>query len=56
MLRDEFELIKNAVSKNSIVFKIFFKKNLELLPCYQIFGLEAMLVLMPLLNYYFLKK
>ena len=51
-----FKLAKNAISKNSIVFKIFSKKTLEFLLRNQIFGLEIMLLLTLLPNYYFIKK
>ena len=51
-----FKLTKNAISKSLIIFKVFLKKILEFLLCHLIFDLKAMLLLMPLLNYGFIKK
>ena len=56
MLKNTFELAKNTISKNLIIFNIFLKKILEFFLCHQIFGYKSMLILMPLLNYYFAKK
>ena len=56
MLRDTSELAKDTVSKNSIIFKVLLEKILEFFLRYWIFGLKAMLLLVPLLNYFSAKK
>ena len=50
MLKDMFELAKNAISNSLIIFKVFIEIILKLFSRHQIFGLKAMLLLMPLLN------
>ena len=51
-----FKLTKDAISKNSIIFKVFLKKFFEFLLCHQIFGLKATFLLVLLLNYYLAEK
>lgn len=51
-----FELTKNAISKNLIIFKVFLKEIFVFIPHYQFFQFQAMFILMSLLNYYLLKK
>ena len=50
------KLIKNAISKNLIIFKIFLKKIIELFLSYWIFDFRATLLLISLLKYCFVKK
>lgn len=45
------ELAIDAISKNPIVFKVFLEKVLELHPRHLILGLEAMFMLVLLLDY-----
>ena len=56
IFRNTFKLTKNAISENSIVFKVFLKKILQFLLYYQIFDLKAMFLLMLLLNYSSIEK
>ena len=56
MLKDAFELAKNVVSKNSIIFKIFLKKIFKFFPYHWIFGFRIVFLLILLLNYWFIKK
>ena len=56
MLRYTFELAKNAISKNQIIFKVYLEIILKFFLHYQIFGLRATLLLVPLLNYCPVKK
>ena len=51
-----FKLAKDAISKNSIVFKVFFKKFIKLFVCHWIFGFEVAFLLILLLNYCFREK
>ena len=50
------ELVKNAISKNLVIFKVFLEKMLELFLRYWIFGFKAKFLLILLLNYYFAEK
>lgn len=56
MLKSIFNLIKNTISKDLIVSKVFLKKVLKHLSYYQIFSFEATFLLMLLLNHCFVKK
>ena len=56
MLKNTFKLIKHAASKSLIIIKIFEVKILKFLLCYWILSLWATLLLMLLLNYYFMEK
>ena len=55
MLRNAFELAKNAINQSSIIFKILLKV-FKLFLYYQIFDFRAMFILMLLLNYHFIEK
>ena len=56
MLKDTSELAEDAISKNLIIFKVCLEKILEFFLCHRIFGLEAMLLLVPLLDHYLIEK
>ena len=56
MLRNIFELAKDVVSKNSIVFKVFLEEIFKLLLSHQILGFKTMFLLMSLLNHCFIEK
>ena len=51
MLRNVFELAKDAVSKSSIISKVCIEKIFEFLLRHWVFGLEAMFLLVLLLDY-----
>lgn len=51
-----FELAKNAISKNPIVYKILLKKILELSLYHRFLDFKAIIMLMVLLNYRFIEK
>ena len=51
MLKNMSKLIKNIVSKNLIISKVFFKKILEFLLRHRILGFEAIILLILLLDY-----
>ena len=56
ILKNISELAKDVISKNLIVSEVFLKKVLEFLLRHQISNLQAMFLLMPLLNYCFIEK
>ena len=56
MLKDTFELAKNAVSKNPIISKACLEKILEFPLRYWILGLKAIFLLVPLLDHCFIEK
>lgn len=56
ILKDMPELATNIVSKNSIVFKVFLEKILELWLYYQVLGFRVMFILVPLLDHQFAEK
>lgn len=56
VLKNISEFTKNAISKSSIVSKVFSKKVFELSPYYWVLGFKVTFMLMPFLNYYFAKK
>ena len=56
MLRNKSKLAKDAVSKSTIIFKVFLRKFLEFFLYHQIFGLKTMFLLILLLNYCFIEK
>ena len=56
MLKDIFELAKNAISKSLIIFKVFLEKLLEIFLCHRIVGFDATFLLMPLLNHCLVEK
>ena len=56
MLRNILKLVKDAISKNLFIFKVFLKKVFKFFLCHQILGFKTRFFVMLLLNYYFAKK
>ena len=56
ILKDTFELAKNAISKYSIIFKVLLEKILEFFLRHQIFGFRTTVLLVLLLNYCSVEK
>ena len=55
-MRNMFGLIKNAIIKSLIIFKIFLKKVIELFLCHQMLSFKAIFILLLLPNHCFIKK
>ena len=56
MLRDMFELAKDAISKNSIISKVFLEKIFKFLLRHWILSFEATFLLVPLLDHCLAEK
>lgn len=56
ILKDTLKLVKNAISKNPIISKVFLEKVLELSLCYYILSFKKIFILIIVLNHYFIDK